>query len=194
VVLVHGRAFSPEHMYEHVVCPLDRPDLAFVAPAAPDATWYPKSFLAPLADNQPWLDHSLERMESLREDLSRHGVPPERVVWLGWSQGACVVSQYLSLNPLRWGGLVALTGGLIGPPGSTWTIDGSFDSMPAYFSNSEADDFVPEARTRETAECFAAAGAKVSFEVLLGRGHEIAPLEVERARCMLSSLPAAATT
>ena len=187
VVLVHGRGQSPQYMADNFVDRLGRTDIAFVAPAAADNTWYPKSFLASLAENQPWLDQTMQRLAMLRDDLLGEGITPERVVWCGFSQGACVLSQFVSQDPRRWGGLLALTGGLIGPPGADWTIDGSFDGMPAYFSTSEADPFVPEDRVRDTAGRFADAGARVTVEFHLGREHEISDAEIDRARFAVSS-------
>ena len=126
VVLIHGRGQSPEYMEEHVGRRLHLPDLAFVAPAAAGDSWYPNSFLAPPADNQPWFDFTMQRMAALRDQLLGEGTPAEQMVWCGFSQGACVVSQFLSTDPRQWGGMIALTGGLIGPPGSVWPIDGEF--------------------------------------------------------------------
>ena len=187
VVLVHGRGQSPQYMADNFVDRLGRADIAFVAPAAADNTWYPTSFLSPVPDNQPGIDQTMQRLAVIRDDLLGEGILPERIVWCGFSQGACVLSQFVSLDPRRWGGLLALTGGLIGPPGTDWVIDGSFDRMPAYFTTSEADPFVPEERVRETATRFAAAGARVSVEIHLGREHEISDAEIDRARFMLAA-------
>ena len=187
VVLVHGRGQSPQYMADNFVDRLGRADIAFVAPAAADNTWYPTSFLSPVPDNQPGIDQTMQRLAVIRDDLLGEGISPERIVWCGFSQGACVLSQFVSLDPRRWGGLLALTGGLIGPPGTDWVIDGSFDGMPAYFTTSEADPFVPEERVRETATRFAAAGARVSVEIHLGREHEISDAEIDRARFMLAA-------
>ena len=187
VVLVHGRGQSPQYMADNFVDRLGRADIAFVAPAAADNTWYPTSFLSPVSDNQPGIDQTMQRLAVIRDDLLGEGISPERIVWCGFSQGACVLSQFVSLDPRRWGGLLALTGGLIGPPGTDWVIDGSFDGMPAYFTTSEADPFVPEERVRDTATRFAAAGARVTVEMHLGREHEISDAEIDRARFMLAA-------
>jgi predicted esterase len=173
-------------MNEHVVARLDASDIAFVAPAAADGSWYPNSFLAPLNDNQPGLGFTLERLEVLVDELITEGIPAERIVWCGFSQGACVASQFLADNPKRWGGLIAFTGGLIGPPGTQWRVNGNFVDMPAYFSTSEADPYVPENRVRDSATFFAAAGAVVSVELHLGREHVISDAEIDRAKFLLS--------
>lgn len=186
VVLVHGRGQTPEYMFEHVVKRLTVSEVAFIAPSAAGDSWYPNSFLASLSDNQPGLDLTLQRLGAIAHDLNEDGVRLENIFWCGFSQGACAVSQFLATNPGRWGGLLALTGGLIGPPGTQWNIDGRFADMPAYFSTSEADPFVPENRVRETAAMFARSGAAVSFELHLGREHVICDAEIDRANFMLS--------
>lgn len=186
VVLVHGRGHTPEYMFEHVVTRLGVTDIAFVAPSASGDTWYPNSFLAPLNDNQPGLDFTIERLGLIATELIGEGVPEGNIFWCGFSQGACAVSQFVSTNPRRWGGLLALTGGLIGPPGTHWNIGRSLAGMPAYFSTSEADPYVPENRVRESAMVFAKAGANVSVEIHLGRAHVICDAEIDRANFMLS--------
>lgn len=186
VILVHGRMHSPEYMNENVVARLRLSDIAYIAPAAADGAWYPNSFLAPISDNQPGIDFTIARLGVLADELISNGVPEERIVWCGFSQGACAVSQFVADNPRRWGGLIALTGGLIGPAGTHWSIAGDFADMPAYFSTSEADPFVPEERVRESASIFAAAGATVSVEVHLGRGHFISDAEIDRTRFILT--------
>lgn len=186
VILLHGRTHSPEYMNEHVVARLRLQDIAYIAPAAADGTWYPNSFLAPISENQPGIDFTIERLGDLADELLGNGVLAKQIVWCGFSQGACAASQFLAENPKRWGGLIAFTGGLIGPVGTQWRIDGDFAEMPTYFSTSEADPFVPEERVRESATAFAAAGAAVSVEFHLGRGHIISDAEIERARFILA--------
>jgi phospholipase/carboxylesterase len=185
VVLVHGRTLSPEYMNEHVVHRLSLTELAFVAPAADNNTWYPSSFLNPLADNQPSLDFAFARLDAIKNELAGEGVPPEKIFWCGFSQGACLISEFLFTQPQRWGGIIAFTGGLIGPPDQDWVTTGDFAGTPAYFTTSEADPFVPESRVRETASRFSAAGALVSVELHLGRAHEICDAEIDRARFIL---------
>lgn len=191
VVAVHGRAQAPDYMLEHLVAPLEAAGLdgdrvAWLLPAAADQCWYPNSFLAPVADNQPWLDHALEVLTDLESDLADR--PGDTVVWAGFSQGACLVSEHLARRPRRWGGLVALTGGMIGPEGAALTIDGSFDGMPVYFGVGDRDEWVPERRVHETAELYRRAGADVTVEVFPGREHLISPAEVERALAVIEGI------
>ncbi len=187
VILVHGRTITPEYMNEHVVMRLTSKDVAFIAPAAEGNSWYPSPFMAPLSDNVPAIQYTMERLDGLVNEVLHSGMPAERIYWCGFSQGACAVTQYVANNPRRWAGLIALTGGLIGPPGTPWIINGKFDGMPAYFSTSEADPHVPEQRVRDSASVFAAAGARVSVEFHLGRDHSICAAEISRVQFMLDA-------
>src|SRR6185312_27334 len=97
---------------------------------AAGGTWYPHSFLAPLERNQPYLDAALNQIESLVHDLLARGVPSDRIGLLGFSQGACLVSEFAARNPRRYGGVMILTGGLIGPDATPRDYPGSLDGTP----------------------------------------------------------------
>jgi len=116
-VLIHGRGGSPEGM---LTLAGDEPfeGLAWIAPYADGSSWYPRSFLAPIEENEPWLSSALEWVEEIVSDLEEKGIPPERVAFVGFSQGACLASEFVARNPRRYGGVAALSGGVIGPPGS----------------------------------------------------------------------------
>jgi phospholipase/carboxylesterase len=179
-VVVHGRDQEPAYMLEHLVGPLHRPEVTYLLPAADDRTWYPTSFLAAVADNEPRLGHALDRMETLRRDLARAGIDDSAVVWVGFSQGACVVTEYVARSTHRFGGLVSLTGGLIGPPETALTEPRAVHGLAAFFGASDVDPFVPLERVEVTARAFEAAGAVVSTAVYPGAVHEIVADEVEQ--------------
>jgi phospholipase/carboxylesterase len=178
-VVVHGRGQDPAYMRENLVEPLERPSLTYLLPTADGGTWYPASFLAPLAENEPRLGHALDRLESLRGELAGAGVDGSAVVWVGFSQGACLVTEYVARSSQRFGGLVALTGGLIGPAGAVLSHPREVGGLPAFFGTSDVDPFVPLGRVQETAAAFTAAGADVTTAVYPGATHEIVPEEVE---------------
>ena len=186
VVAVHGRAQSPAYLREHLVAPIGRSDIAWLLPAADGETWYPLGFLAPLADNQPSLDHALAVMAAIDDELSR--LDQRRVVWAGFSQGACLITEYLARHPRRTGGVIALTGGMLGPPETTLTVAGSFDGTPVYFGTGDPDDWVPVWRVRETAAAYGAAAADVILEIFPGRAHEIGGPELDQTRALLASV------
>ena len=185
VLLVHGRTIGPDYMNEHVVKRLALEDVAYVAPAAANKAWYPKGFLEPIEENQPGIDHTIELLDHIVHELLESGVEAQRIVWCGFSQGACAASQYVSLHPRIWGDLIAFTGGLIGPRGTSWEIDGDFDGMPMYISTSDIDPIGPIFRMEETAQVFATAGAVVEVDLIIGRAHEISDAEIARARSLL---------
>jgi phospholipase/carboxylesterase len=180
VVAVHGRSLSPEYMVEHLVDRLRfdrRDDVSFILPRADHDSWYPAGFLSPMHENQPALDDALAVMRRVESELD--GIDRRHVVWAGFSQGACMVAEHVARHPARWGGLAVLTGGLIsalGEPVGT----GTFDGMPAYFSNGDDDSWVPAWHTEATAEQFRRAGASVLVDVIPARPHEISDGEVER--------------
>jgi len=173
-------------MIEHLVSLLDRPDLAYLLPAADDNSWYPNSFLVPIAENEPRLSHALDRLEAISVELEAAGSATSSVVWVGFSQGACLVTEYVARSPRRFGGLVSLTGGLIGPPNVPLTAPQSVQGMPAFFGGSDVDPFVPLTRIRESAEAFMAAGADVSEAVYPGAVHEIVADEVDQCARILA--------
>lgn len=200
VVAVHGRNHSPAYMVEHLVDPLraelrrgdpeTADEIAWILPAAHGGSWYPNGFLAPLTENQPWLDHALDVMARLDDTLADRD--PATVLWCGFSQGACLVTEHLARHPTRdgarRGGLAALTGGMIGPSDSPLVVHGSFDGMPAYFGVGDPDDWVPTWRVHESAEAYRAAGADVSVEVFPGRPHEIGRIELDRVLAMVRTV------
>lgn len=119
VILVHGRGQSPEWMHDAVVRRLARSDIAWHAPAAAEASWYPERFVAPLEANEPNLTHALDALDAVSDGLRAQGIPYASQVLMGFSQGACLCSEFVWRRRRRYRALVAFTGGLIGPRGSS---------------------------------------------------------------------------
>lgn len=188
VVAVHGRGQTPHYMIEFFVERIGNPDISWVLPAAAGQSWYPNGFMVPLEQNQPSFDHTLEVMAAVEKSLA--GVPPERVVWAGFSQGACVACEHVARNPGRRGGLLVLTGGRAGPPGTDLSIGGGLDGMPVYFGVGDADDWVPVSRVIETADAFASAGAEVGVDIFTGRDHEISDDEIRKSAAIIGAAAA----
>ena len=189
VVLVHGRGASAEDILGFSA-PLARPGVAFLAPQAAEHTWYPQRFLAPLAVNEPWLSSALAKLAGLREDLAAAGIPDERIVWLGFSQGACLVSDYVARNPRRWGGLVAAVGGRIGPQGMAFDDPGDLARTPVYLGCGDADPHIPWPRVEESAAAFTRQNAEVTLRRYPGYPHSVHPEAVSYARRLLEVLAA----
>src|SRR5262245_51991477 len=113
VVMIHGRNASPRNILD-LMPRLDRPGFSYVAPAAANNTWYPFSFLEPLAKNEPYLSSAIARLERVLGDITTAGVPLQRIVLLGFSQGACLAAEFAYRHAGRFGGVVLFSGGLIG--------------------------------------------------------------------------------
>jgi len=183
-LVLHGRGQSPEYM-RPAAERLAAIGVRCVLPEAEENSWYPLSFLQPIAANEPKLSLSLARLSGLLDGLEAAGVPPERTVLAGFSQGACVAAELLARRGRRYRAALILTGGLIGPPGTVWPVPTGIAGVPVLVTGSDMDEFVPEARTRETADTFRRAGATVELLVTPGRPHEIGPAEIARAVALL---------
>lgn len=185
VVLVHGRGASAEDILGFAG-PLARPGVAFLAPQAADDSWYPQRFLAPLAANEPWLSSALRKLASVRAGIAAAGIPDERIVWLGFSQGACLASEFLARNPRRWGGLVAAVGGRIGPPGTSFDEAGDLARTPVYLGCGDPDPHIPWSRVEESAAAFTRQNAEVTLRRYPGFPHSVHPEAVSFAKRLLS--------
>jgi phospholipase/carboxylesterase len=181
IVLLHGRGASAEdilglagEMYDERV--------AYLAPQAAGHQWYPYSFLAPIAENEPWLSSALAKVAAVVKLAVDGGVPLERIFICGFSQGACLSTEFIARHPARYGGLVAFTGGLIGPPDADLHHAGNLAGMPALFSSGDPDPHVPWSRVLASAKEFTAMGGDVKTQRYPGRPHTVLPQEIESAR------------
>jgi len=184
LLAVHGRGAPAAEMRE--LGRLLAPDRCVLAPQAAGRTWYPESFMAPLERNQPWLDSALAALDAIVSRLAEDGVPRERVALLGFSQGACLALEYSVRHPGRYDAVVALSGGLIGPPGAAGPRPGSLRSTPLLLGCGDRDPHVPIARVRETAETWRALEGAVDLRVYPGMGHAINAEEIDAARVLLA--------
>jgi predicted esterase len=190
VVMLHGRGASPENILD-LVPRLARPDVTYLAPAAANRTWYPHSFMAEIASNEPDLSSALAAVGSLVGRLEAHGVPRSRVILLGFSQGACLAAEFAVRQPSRYGGIILFSGGVIGPPGTRWDDSGRFDGTPMFLGCSDVDRHVPETRVTETAELFGRMGADVNKRIYPGMGHVVNDDEIAWAQRLLDGAAAA---
>jgi phospholipase/carboxylesterase len=181
IILLHGRGGSAEDILS-LAQPLYRPQLAYLAPQAAGHTWYPNSFLAPIEQNQPWLDSALRKIDATVKLATDAGIAADRILLCGFSQGACLATEYVASHPRRYAGHIAFTGGLIGPPGIDLTHKGSLAGTPAFFGSGDPDPHVPFERVQQSAAVFSAMGATVTVRRYPGRPHTITPEELEFAR------------
>jgi glyoxalase family protein len=195
VILLHGRGGPARDILtlSRALAPDSLP-LAFLAPQAEGMAWYPNSFLADREQNQPFLDSALARVQSVVNLALAAGIPRDRIVLAGFSQGACLATEFLATHPARYGGLIAWTGGLIGPPGSDLSHPGNLAGTPALFASSDPDAWVPWPRVQGTAKILTAMGADVTLRSYPGKPHSVSGEEIELARHLIHQAFAALPT
>lgn len=185
VVGVHGRDQTPVYLIDQLIAPIGDPRVAWLLPAAPGSRWWSASFMDERSANEPHLSGGLARLEALAERLAQLPVP---VVWLGFSQGACLVAELVARRGRPWGGLVVLSGGLVGPPGSDLAVAGDLSAMPVHLSCGARDPWVPLGRVHETAAAFRGAGAAVTVSVFDDAHHDIRAAELRAVAALLDEL------
>ena len=184
VVLLHGRGGSAEDILS-LAQPLYREGLAYLAPQAAGHTWYPNSFLARREATEPWLASALAKVGSVMAEIEAAGISRNRIVVAGFSQGACLATEFVALNPARYAGLIAFTGGLIGPSDADLHHEGSLAGTPALFLSGDPDPHVPWQRVQASAAELERMGAVITARRYPGRPHTISVEELELARTLV---------
>lgn len=187
MILVHGRGAAPRNILE-LADALDHPAFTYLAPAAAGSTWYPFSFMAARESNEPGISSGLAVLDGLVRSVVDAGVPPDRIVLAGFSQGACLMAEFALRHADHYGGILVFSGGLIGPPGTTWSVGGDFGGAPAFFGCSDVDAHVPRDRVEESAEVFRRMGASVEVRIYPGMGHLINADELVFARDLVDTV------
>ncbi len=187
LIMVHGRNAAPANILS-LVPSFGRPDLTYLAPAAAGGTWYPLSFMAEREKNEPGLSSGLWVLDQLLRHVVDSGVRKDRIVLLGFSQGACLSAEFAASHADRYGGVVLYSGGLIGSPGTTWNYSGSFGGTPVFLGCSDVDAHVPKTRVDETAAVFQRMGATVTERIYPGMGHLVNDEEIGVTRALLEEL------
>ena len=187
MIMIHGRGATASSILA-LASSLNHPEFSYVAPQAARNTWYPHSFLSPIPDNEPGISSGMQVITDMLERLDAAGIPPERTMLLGFSQGACLSSEYVARHAKRYGGLVALSGGLIGPEGTPRSYTGSLDGTPAFFGCSDVDAHIPKERVEESADILGLMGADVELRLYEGMGHLVNDDEIKYVRSMMATL------
>ncbi len=190
-VLLHGRGASARDILT-LAAAIDRPEVAWLAPQAAGSAWYPQTFLAPLEENEPWLTSALAAVGRLVDRVGEAGIPPERVLLAGFSQGGCLALESAARHARRYGGVVGLSAGLIGPPGSPRDYEGTLEGTPVFLGCSDRDPHVPLARVEETNEVLRRMGADVTARIYQGLGHTVNDDEIAQVREIVDAILAAA--
>lgn len=187
MILVHGRGATAQSILA-LGNELPHPDLAYLAPQAAGNTWYPQSFLMPLTQNEPYLSSALQQVGAVVAQVEAAGIPAERIILGGFSQGACLASEFVARNARRYGGLLVFSGGLIGPPGTPREYAGSLTDTPIFLGCSDVDFHIPKERVTESAELFRRMGAQVTAKLYPNMGHTIIEDELKHARQIVDAL------
>ncbi len=188
MILLHGRGADAEGILE-LAAAIPHPEFAFVAPQAANFSWYPYRFLAPVEDNEPYLSSALERIGTEIGRLEAAGIPPERTILLGFSQGACLAAEYAARNPRRYGAVVALSGALIGLPGVPRHDAGDLAGTPVFLGCSDVDFHIPKESVEASAEALRRQGGDVTCVLYPGLGHTVNEEEMDWVRSRMATLP-----
>ncbi len=184
LLLLHGRGASAADILS--LAPyLKVENYALLAPQATQHTWYPYSFLNPIDQNEPWLSSALSLLGEIVEDIEKQGVKKEAIYFLGFSQGACLVLEYVARNAQKWGGVAAFTGGLIGEQLMPERYAGDFKGTPIFIGTSDPDPHVPVQRVHASAQVLQNLNARVTEKVYPHMGHTITGEEIEWANTLI---------
>ena len=180
MLLVHGRGASAADIMT-LGAELMHPGVAYLAPQAAGNAWYPNPFTAPIESNEPYLSSALDVLASLLA-LIEKSVPDDRIILLGFSQGACLTLEFAARHARRYGGVVGLSGGLIGPDGTPRDYPGNFERTPAFLGCSDVDPHIRKERVLEAAEVFTQMGANVTAKLYPQMGHTVNAEEIQAVR------------
>lgn len=187
MIMIHGRGASAHDILalsQH----LPHPNFAYLAPQAAGHTWYPQRFIAPLAQNEPYLSSALQIITDILAKLQESGIGPEQTILMGFSQGACLSLEYVARNARRYGGVIAFSGGLIGPDSTPRDYPGSLEGTPIFIGCSDADFHIPLPRVKESTEVLTKLGATVDERIYPGMGHTINEDELAAAQALVDAV------
>ncbi|PWN08260.1 alpha/beta hydrolase [Rhodohalobacter mucosus] len=187
MIMIHGRGATAESILM-LANEFGENSLHLTAPQASGFQWYPYSFLAPTERNEPGLSSGLQAIHDIRMSLNEQGVPDKKIILLGFSQGACLASEYVARHPARYGGLIAFSGGLIGDELNPDSYMGSLDHTPVFMGCSDIDPHIPEERVHESADIFKRLGASVQVKIYPQMGHTVNEDEIHSAKEIIQSV------
>jgi predicted esterase len=184
MVMLHGRGATAESILT-LSASLNAPDFSYLAPQAGNNSWWPYSFLADIPKNEPGISSAMQAVEDVLERVAAGGVPLKRTVLLGFSQGACLAAEFAARHAQRFGGVVSLSGGLIGPDGTPRNYTGALRGTPVFLGCSDIDAHIPAERVRLTAKVLEQLGGSVDMRIYPGMGHTINDDEVDAVRSIM---------
>lgn len=180
LIMIHGRGADARDILG-LASHLNVSEYTLLAPEATNRTWYPHSFMAKPAQNEPWLSSSLDLLKEVTDEVVKQGFTAENIYYLGFSQGACLALEFATRNAEKFGGIAAFTGGLIGDKINPENYSGNFNGTSIFIGTGNPDAHVPIERVKESAGILKKMNAKVLLQVYEGRPHSISQDEIEIA-------------
>lgn len=187
MIMLHGRGATAENILL-LANELNQPGFTYLAPQAANYTWYPYSFMAPIENNEPDMSSGLQMIADIFQDLESNGIPPQKIILLGFSQGACLAIEFAARNARRYGGLIGLSGGLIGPDGTARDYPASLENTPVFLGCSDIDPHIPKERVEQTAEILKKLNSEVELQLYPNMGHTINQDEIDNIQKIMKRL------
>lgn len=166
---------------------LQHPGFAYLAPQAAGNAWYPNAFTAPIESNEPYLSAALDMLAGLVKQVEAT-VPADRIVLLGFSQGACLSLEFAARHARRYGALIGLSGGLIGPERTPRDYHGSFGGTRVFLGCSDVDPHIPKERVVESGAVFERMGAEVTVRLYPAMAHTVSLDEIAAVQAILATI------
>jgi len=185
MIMIHGRGASADSILE-LAEELTVQDFTLLAPQATEHTWYPYSFMAPKAQNEPGLSSALKILEELITEIKEAGIKDENIYFLGFSQGACLTAEFVARNATKYGGVFILSGGLIGDSLETAFYQGNFAGTSVFLGCSDVDAHIPLSRVQESVSVFKDMGAEVTERIYPNASHTVFEDEINIMNQILS--------
>jgi len=185
VIMLHGRGATADDIL-NLAQAIYHPRLTYLAPSAAGNAWYPQTFLAPREQNEPWLTSALKKIASVVQLARDGGIANDRIVICGFSQGACLSTEFVATHPARYAGVLGFTGGLIGPPDAELNYPGDLLRTPVFLGSGDHDPYIPWTRVQQTADVLSGMNAQVTLECYPGRPHTVSGDEIVFARRFVS--------
>ena len=172
MILLHGRGADAASM-KSLIDEIYREGMIYIIPQAANNSWYPYRFIEKRETNEPGISSGLLLIDSIVNALIKNNIARQNIYLLGFSQGACLAADYAARYPGRFGGVFALSGGLIGNKINADDYNGNLQQTPVFFGCSDADFHIPEQRIHESVQVFANLNAIVTKKIYPAMGHTI---------------------
>lgn len=187
MIMLHGRGATAQDILT-LATDLHTPGFAYLAPQAAGNAWYPNNFRAPFSDNEPFLSSALSIITALLDQVARAGISAERTIILGFSQGACLSLEYAMRHARRYGGVVGLSGGLIGPEDTPRDTSGLLSGTPVFLGCSDSDPYIPKERVEQAAAALQLAGGNVTTRLYPRMAHTVNLDELRFVHNMMAAI------